>query len=275
MIEALDVRPLEPFGVEVTNLDLRRPLSEERFMALRRLVVEHGLVLFRDHALAPAVHAELGRRFGPIESLEIGGEAPPEGVLRITNVGDGGEILPNDESRMATLKINERWHTDSSFREVPASFSLFLAIVVPEVGGETFFAHLGRGWDALEPASRERILPLRGVHDYRCVGLPDTVHPLARRHPESGRIGLYLSEHMRTVEGWPDEEGGPFLRRLLAHCAAEDRVYRHHWEVGDLLIWDNRITIHRSAGFDERHARVMHHVRIGGSEAVIPASNGA
>ena len=103
------------------------------------------------------------------------------------------------------------------------------------------------------------------------MGLPDTVHPLVRSHPESGRTGLYLSEHMRTIEGWPEAEGRPLLQKLLAHCTAEGHVYCHRWQPGDLLIWDNRITIHRSAGFDERHARVMHHVRIAGSEAVIPA----
>lgn len=270
---ALETHPLDPVGVEVTNRDLRQPLSDEDVAAVRRLVVEHGWVLFRDHTMSPADHAALGLRFGPLESLRLEGDPPEQSVLRIANIDADGSILPNDETRMATLKINERWHTDSSFREVPASFSLFLAVVVPEVGGETYFAHLGRGWDDLEPASREKILPLEGVHDYASVGWPDTFHPVARRHPESGRIGLYLSEHMRTIGGLPDAEGRALLEQLIEHCTADERVYCHRWQEGDLMIWDNRIVIHRAAGFDERHPRVMHHVRIAGSEAVIPATD--
>jgi len=290
----LETRPLDPIGVEIHGLTLGEGgggPSEETLAALRRTVVDEGLALLRGQRLTPDEQVALGCRLGPLEPMDLDrdGRAPVLGIL--SNVGADGAILAADDPRMRLVRINERWHTDSAFREVPASFSIFTAVVVPETGGDTFFASLERAWQTLSGEDRKGLLGLNGIHDYRSayrseadpasvepissdprVDFPVRLHPIARRHPESGRTSLYVAEHMGGVEGWPEARGRALVSRLVAVATHEGAVYRHRWRAGDVLIWDNRTMIHRAQGFDPRHARVMHHVRVAGSEPPIPAS---
>lgn len=290
----LDTKPLDPIGVEALGLDLRTPIDDATLAALRATVLDEGLVLFRDQPIEPEVQVALGRRFGRLEVLLLDSEEADEdeasaegGHVVIGNVGEDGRVLPDDHPMMKLISINEGWHTDSSFREVPASFSIFACVVAPEEGGDTFFASLERAWQALSPEEQARLYDLDGVHDYHAayrrrgseegsvVGYhgPPLRHPLARRHPETGRTVLYVSEHVSHVAGLPEDESRALLERLLAVCTDPARVYRHHWHPGDIAIWDNRSMLHRAQGFDARHARVMHHVRIGGTEVPIRATS--
>ena len=189
-------------------------------------------------------------------------------------MADDGSVLGASDARMRTLALNKRWHTDSSFREIPAAFSLLRAVRVPDTGGDTFFASLRRAWDALTPEARTALYGLRAVHDYTDMGLPLIAHPIVRAHPESGRPGLFLSDHAPTIEGETESRGRALLKRLLAGCTRETEVYRHTWSAGDLVLWDNRSMLHRAQGFDEQSARTMHHVRIAGTEPVIAATSG-
>jgi alpha-ketoglutarate-dependent taurine dioxygenase len=282
----LEVRSIDPIGVEVRGLDLGQPLSSEALARLRHLVVDAGLVVFRDQPLEPATQVGLGRRFGKIERGAFNEDTPDPDLILLTNVDRSGRILPRDHVHMRLVAINEGWHTDSSFRPIPASFSFFAAVVVPAEGGDTFFASLRRGWEALDETERASLYGLRGIHDYAeafrrrgsdvdgdpVFDLPPVSHPLVRRHPESGATGLYVSEHVTAIEGVPDAEAAARLSRLMAVTTAPERVYRHRWRVGDLLVWDNRSMLHRAQGFDARHPRVMHHVRIAGDEPVQAAS---
>ncbi len=281
-----ETRPLGGVGVEILGLDLREPLPEPTFEALRSTILDEGLVLFRDQPLDRASHVTLGRRFGPLENLTLDDGPDAPGLVVIGNVDAEGRVLPRDAHAMKLIAINEGWHTDSSFRPVPASFSLFSAVVVPPEGGDTFYASLERGWQALEESDQRALYGLSALHDYAAayrrrgnerggiVGFdsPPVSHPLVRRHPETGRPGLYVSEHVASIEGLDPEASRKWLDRLLRECTREDRVYRHRWRVGDLAIWDNRSMLHRAQGFDGRHARVMHHVRVAGAEPPIAAS---
>jgi len=278
-----ETRPLAPIGAEIRGLALRDGLDDATLARLRRVVVDEGVVVLREQHLAPADHVALGHRLGEIERGAFNEDTPDPELILLTNRGRDGGILSRDDVRMRLVAINEGWHTDSSFRPIPASFSLFAAVVVPPVGGDTFFACLRRGWESLEPAFQAALRGLVGVHDYAAAfrrfgstvagdpifELPVVKHPLVRRHPESGATCLYTSEHVMGIDGMPDAEARPILDRLLAATVAPERVYRHRFSPGDLVIWDNRSTLHRAQGFDERHARVMHHVRIAGTEAVI------
>ena len=279
-----ETRPLGAIGVEIEGLDLRSEIPEETFEALRRTVVEEGLVLFRKQPLEPEVQIALGKRFGPIEQLVVGDEDEEPSMVKISNVDADGNVRANDSHFMQLITINEGWHTDSSFREIPASFSVFSCAVAPEEGGDTMWAHLQRPFDALDDATRERLVGRSGVHDYGAayrargndeggiIGFDSDPlrHPLLREHPESGRPGLYMSEHMSEIEGLSPEESESIRTKLLALVTADDNTYRHHWSVGDVAIWDNRSMLHRAQGFDERFPRVMHHVRVAGFEAPIP-----
>jgi len=278
---------LEPVGVEVRGLDLRRPISTAVWQRLREAVVREGLVLFREQPLTTAEQVALGRRFGVLENTSLDGGEIDESSFLLSNVGQDGALLPADAIEHKLVAINEGWHTDSSFREVAASFSLFSGVVVPEVGGDTFFASLQRGWDALSRDEQEELIGLVGHHNYdrayqsRGVDMteyfggaaPSATHPLARVHPESGRVGLFVSEHLYAIEGMEAADADERVRKLLAVCTAPEHVYRHRWAAGDLLIWDNRSMLHKAEGFDTEHPRVMRHVRIAGTEPGIAATS--
>jgi alpha-ketoglutarate-dependent 2,4-dichlorophenoxyacetate dioxygenase len=283
---SLRSRRLGPLGVEVTNLDLRGEVPEPAWQALRALVMEEGLVLFRDQPMDAHLQLELGRRFGELENTSLDEGPMDESKILLANVDEAGQMLAEDDVRMQLVAINEGWHTDSSFRDIPASFSLFSAVTVPEQGGDTFFASLQRGWDALPEEEQRELFGLSAHHDYdqayatRDVDVKDVfggsapggVHPVVRRHPETGRTGLFISEHVFAIDGIPDNEAKALNRRLLDVCADPTRIYRHRWSVGDLLIWDNRSMLHRAEGFEANQPRVMRHVRVAGDEAAIPAT---
>ena len=167
---------------------------------------------------------------------------------------------------------------------MPASFGLFTAVVAPAEGGDTLFASMRRGWEELDAPTRNELYGLYAIHDYATVfraligeapvfledGAPRT-HPIVREHPETGRLGLYITNHARGIVGLPEAEGRAKIEALLAWCTRAGRVYRHHWQVGDLIIWDNRSMLHRTQGFDERYPRLLHQVRIAGDEPPIAA----
>ena len=285
----LETVSLGPLGVEITGIDLRDELTEDDLAALRRTVSEEGLVLIREQPLSPPAQVALGRRFGTLEALSTDGGEIDTKTIAIANVDEDGAILGDDSAMLRLLSINEGWHTDSSFRDVPASFSLFSAVTVPKRGGDTFFASQHLGWDALSSDEQAALYGLRGIHDYpaayRSRGfemsdvtnfeMPRQVHPIARRHPETGRTGLYMTEHMSGIEGLSDHDGSSLLAKLLGACTHPERIYRHHWSVGDLIIWDNRSMLHRAQGFEPGFPRVMRHVRVAGNEPTIAAVSSA
>ena len=280
-----EVRPLDPVGVEIHGLDLRSPIAEPDFLRLRRVVMDEGLVVFRDQPLEPDEQVEFGRRFGEIERGAFNEQTPNPELILLSNVDAEGRVLPVDDRIMRLVAINEGWHTDSSFRPVPASFSIFTAVVLPGEGGDTLFSSQRRAWESLDESDKAALYGLRGVHDYAkalaqrgsyvdedsLFDLSAVSHPLVRRHPETDATCLFVSEHVMGIEGWSEKEARGLISRLLEVTTAPERVYRHRWSLGDVLIWDNRLMLHRAQGFDARHPRVMHHVRITGTEPAIAA----
>ena len=282
-MSSIQIKALQPIGAEVRGADLSEP-DAALFAKIHRAVLEYGVLVVRDQELEPAQQVALGRRFGELEGQDFRADAPHRDIILISNVTPEGKIAKRSSPQMKTIEINERWHTDSSFREIPATVSLFYGVVVPPVGGDTFFASLRRGWVELGKAEQAELIGLRAVHDYREAyrrcgvavpvvpeALPPTAHPIVRIHPETGKPGLYISAHAFSIEGRPPEEGRELIEKLVAWCTREGRVYRHCWRPGDLVLWDNRSMLHCAQPFDERHARVMYHVRVSGSEPVIAA----
>ena len=277
------VRPLDPIGVEIEGLALGGDFPDEDFEVLRRCVLDHGVALLREQSLSGDEQLAIGRRFGPLEGISTGPGSPLQELIVIANVDDDGRIRPDDSEAMRSITINEQWHTDSSFRETPATFSIFAAVEIPPEGGETWYASLRRGWEALDPQTRDSLEGLRAKHDYREAyrragagavfeGMGSALehwHPLVRRHPETGARALFVTGHAFEVEGMDAAEGRALIEKLVAFCTDEERVYRHRWCPGDVLIWDNRSMLHRAQGFEERHRRVMHHVRVAGTGKVV------
>lgn len=276
MSSSIRVGALDPIGAEVSGLDLDAGLSDAGFAALRAALLEHGVLVLCGQSLRAEQQVALGRRFGPIEGHEFIGSSPHPDLIVISNVGKNGEVLPRTSTQMRSIAINEQWHTDSSFRPTPASVSIFSARVVPPEGGDTLYASLRLGWQELDPVRRLDVAGLRAVHDYAKayrregghwppgLNLDPVSHPMVRAHPETGDPGLYVSRHAFRVEGMPDAEGRALIEALVGWCTREGRVYRHRWSPGDVVLWDNRQMLHRAQGFDETHARTMHHVRVAG-----------
>jgi len=279
---SLEIEALQPFGARLQGIDLGEALETSAFEALRAALLEHGLLVVPRAPLSMSEQVALGRRFGEVEAHDFALAAPDRNVIVLSNLGADGRLLSRDSAAMKTIAINERWHTDGSFREIPASVSIFSARRVPEEGGDTFFASLRRAWLGLDEQARAELRGLRAVHDYadayRKTGgeVPGMVsapmvqvrHPLVRVHPETGEPCLYLSEHTSGVEGMDASGARALLDRLLAWCTREAEVYRHRWRVGDVVLWDNRCMLHRAQGFDPSHPRVMHHVRVAGDGPV-------
>jgi len=278
---AFRVERLGSVGATLPDVDLRA-IDDVGFAAIRAALYAHGLLVLRDQAIGHAEQVAFARRFGALEGLgrETGGEHPE--VIAISNLGPDGRVLPRSDAQMMSLAVNEQWHTDSSFREVPSTVSVFRAAVLPESGGDTWYASLRAGWLALSEAERAELVDLRAVHDYarswqRLGATAPAVfrqapvrHPLVRVHPETGEPSLYLSDHAYEIEGRTRDGGGEgdkgraLIERLLDICTQPEVVYRHQWRPGDVLVWDNRTMLHRAQGFDETHPRVMYHVRVAG-----------
>jgi len=280
---SFEVIPLSPLGAELRGLDLGSGLSEPDFQALRAAILERGLVLLRDQSLGDEDQIALGRRFGPLEVLSRSPDGDVDHMIVISNVDADGRVFRDSDENMRSIAINEQWHTDSSFRETPATYSIFKAMVVPPEGGATEFVSLQSGWNALDAETQRELEGLRAVHDYREAfrragskaayeGMGSELEfaqPMIRRHPETGKRGLFVSGHAVRVEGMEPAAGRALIEKLLSVCTDEAGVYRHQWKPADVMIWDNRSMLHRAQGFDERHPRVMHHVRVAGTEPVV------
>ena len=280
----LEIEVLEPFGARLHGIALGDAMDDASFAALHAALLAHGVLVVPDAPLSMPEQVALGRRFGEPEHYDVPLAFANPNVIVLSNVGADGGTLSRDAESVKGLEINERWHTDGSFREVPSSVSILSAQRLPEVGGDTFYASLRRAWLAMGEGERDPLRGLRAVHDYaeayRNTGgeipgmevreMSRVLHPLVRVHPETGERCFYVSSHTSGVEGMDEAAGRALLDRLLAWCTREREVYRHRWQAGDVLLWDNRCVLHRAQGFDERYPRVMHHVRMVGDGPVEP-----
>jgi alpha-ketoglutarate-dependent 2,4-dichlorophenoxyacetate dioxygenase len=242
---------------------------------------EYAVLVFRDQRLTDDEHLAFARQLdgqlhtrtgsAVLGKSRLGNEA----LADISNLDESGEILATDDRRRMYSLGNRLWHTDASFQDPPGRYSMLLARIVPPVAADTEFADMRAAWDAL-PA--ERRAPLEGLrvhhsitHSRQTLGfefspgeqeaLPGAIHPLVRTLPRSGRRSLYLASHASRIVDWPVPEGRLLLHDLIEHATQPRFVYRHAWRVGDLVIWDNRATMHRARPFDDtRHRRELRRV---------------
>jgi taurine dioxygenase len=266
-----------PLGAEVRNLDLRS-IDDRAFTAVHRAWLTHQVLLFRDQQLSDLELITFSRRFGDLELAPIqeNGRRFVEGHPEIYVVSN----VVQDGMAIGSLGAGEAvWHTDMSYVRDPPKASALYALEVPENGGDTYFSTMYGAWDAIPPELQRRLLGLRVKHDgtynsggYLRQGLapsedlrhaPGTLHPLVREHPETGRRCLYLGRRRNAyLEGVPQEESEWLLDQIWAFATNDALAWRHHWRAGDLVLWDNRCTMHRRDGFDPALRRVMHRTQI-------------
>jgi alpha-ketoglutarate-dependent 2,4-dichlorophenoxyacetate dioxygenase len=279
---ALTFHRLHPcFVAEVSPVDLRTVCDPATLAEIRAGMDEHAVLVFRDQPftdaeqlafaqrLDGALHTRTGSRV--LGQSRLGNEA----VADISNLNESGGIMKAaDRRRMYTLG-NRLWHTDASFQDPPGRYSMLSAKVLPPAGADTEFADMRAAYDALDDATKSRLEGLRVHHSIahsrqtlgfefsaeEAAALAGAVHPLVRSLPRSRRRSLYLASHASRIVNWPVPEGRLLLHDLVEHATQRQFVYRHAWRVGDLVIWDNRATMHRATPFDDtRHRRELHRV---------------
>ena len=272
---SLSIRPLHPlFMAEVSGVDLTRPLDCATLQSVVEAMDRYAVCVYRATGLTDETHIAFSRRLGELElAPRLFGSAlvrfkHPE-LFDAGNLDASGNILV-DERRRVYNKGNALWHTDSSFNPHRSAYSLLLAHEIPPEGGATQFADMRAAYDALPESMRQRIEGLVVEHwlwySRQLAGYPEPTeaerkakpparHPLVQVHPGSKRKTLYLASHASHVVGWPVADGRLLLLDLTAHATQPPFVYRHAWRVGDVVIWDNRCTMHRGRPHDEMQPR--------------------
>lgn len=268
-------------GAEIRGVDLRR-VTDTIFAVIHRAWLDHGVLLFRGQSLSHADLIAFSRRFGELDHAPIqeNGRRFVEGLPEIYVVSN---VLGPDGQPIGSLGAGEAtWHTDMSYLPAPPKASLLYAVEIPPEGGDTWFAGMHAAWEALPPATRAELRGLRVKHDgtYNSGGFlragvtptddpreaPGTLHPLVCRHPETGREGLYLGRRRNAwIEGLDLPESDALLDRIWAAATQPAHLWRHRWQVGDLVLWDNRNTMHRRDPFDATARRIMHRTQVQGA----------
>lgn len=263
------------FVGEVSDIDLREVHDAERLAELRAAMDRYAVLVFRNQPFTDDEQLAFAQRFdgtlhaktsvAVLTKNRFGNEA----LTDISNVGPDGRILPaNDRLRMSVLS-NRLWHTDASFEDPAGRYSLLSARVIPTVRNDTEFADMRAAYDALDDEMKSRIEGLRVHHSIaysrEVLGfeftseererLKGAIHPLVRTIPRSGRRSLYLASHASRIVDWPVPEGRMLLRDLTEHATQPRFVYAHIWREGDLVIWDNRATMHRGRSYDDKTHR--------------------
>jgi alpha-ketoglutarate-dependent 2,4-dichlorophenoxyacetate dioxygenase len=279
---ALTFRKLHPcFAAEVGAIDLRGVHDPETLAEIRAGMDEHAVLVFRDQPFTDAEQLAFAQRLDGQLHTRTGSRVlgksrlDNEAVADISNLdSDGGIMTSGDRRRMYTLG-NRLWHTDASFQDPPGRYSMLSAKVLPPAGADTEFADTRAAYDALDAATKTRLEGLRVhhsiAHSRQILGfefspeesesLKGAIHPLVRTLSRSNRRSLYVAAHASRIVDWPVPEGRLLLHDLIEHATQRQFVYRHAWRHGDLVIWDNRATMHRATPFDDmEHRRELHRV---------------
>jgi alpha-ketoglutarate-dependent 2,4-dichlorophenoxyacetate dioxygenase len=259
---SLEIRPLGPgFAAEIRGVGLADVAQrDDVYAAVRAAFEEHSVLVFRGPPVTEEAHIAYSKRFGPLELGKVAsrGEGTPFAIL--TNIEPDGSLVPPDHKESLRAAANQLWHTDSIFKDPAALASVLTARVIPPAGGETEFASQRLGWERLPQTMRARLARATAWHDYahsrgkiaphlasdrEKAALPPTRWPLLWRNPANGRDSLYIASHTYAIDGIPKDEGLKLIDELIAHITAPGHTYLHRWQVGDVIMWDNRCVLHR------------------------------
>ena len=296
---SLTVTPLHPlFVARITGIDLCQPIDAATQREIERAMDRYAVCVLPDQPLGDEQQIAFARLYGPLEvSPMVQGKSGTVGlsarlrqreIFDVSNLDEEGRILESDDARSAYRLGNQLWHTDSSFRQKSATWSMLHARVIPPAGGNTEFADMRAAYDALPEAMKRKLDGLVAEHsiwhsrtklggytptEEERKARPPARHRLVRRHPGSGRNGLFIASHASHIIGMPIDEGQALLRELIEFATEPRFVYSHAWRLGDLVIWDNRCTMHRATPFEASgHVRDMRRTTIIDTAAELPAA---
>jgi alpha-ketoglutarate-dependent 2,4-dichlorophenoxyacetate dioxygenase len=280
---SITVAPVKPdFVAEISGIDLAEPLGPADHATIETAINRYAVVVFHGQKLNDEQQIEFARHLGPIQSSaqrarhhDIKHRLASNEIADISNLDGEGRVLQADSRRRLDWLANRLWHTDASFRAVPGALSLLYAHIVPEEGGETEFADLRAAYDALPEKAKAEIEGVVAEHSIwhsraqlsvtqytpeELANLPPAPQRVVRRHPGSGRKSLYVASHASHIIGMPVADGRLLLMDLIEHATKPQFVHAHHWRQGDLVIWDNRCTMHRARPFDTTKVRDLRRV---------------
>ena len=267
-------------GAVVSNVRLNA-LEDEAFQVIEEAWHAHAVLIFPDQHLSDEEQVAFSNRFGPLErSLTKTHTQGDPAIIHLSNVKKDGTLWGADSDTGRLLKGNNYWHTDSSYKRIPAKASLLRAKIVPKTGGETAFADMRAAYDALDPAMQDWLADKIAVHSYaysqgRVGGtggitqdewdaLPPVEQPVIRTHPATGRRNLYIGRHASHIVGEDRDESRKLLEELCSDACRPPRIHIHKWQAGDLVIWDNRCVLHRGLGHPPDQPRRMVRTTVAG-----------
>lgn len=266
----MSIRQIGPgFVGEVSGLDLTKPLAEEDIAAINDGMDEYGVLIFHNQNFTDDQQLAFTQSLGPMETargttLRAQDRLASPHFADVSNLDKDGKVLPRDSRTWQFAIGNRLWHSDSSFKKIPAKYSLLHARSVPSKGGNTEFADMRAAWDAFDPGTQAMCEPLICEHSQMYsrakLGFTDftpeererfkpVLQRLVRVHASTGRKSIYLSSHAGKIVGWPEPEAKAFLMDLTEMATQREFTYAHTWAVGDLVVWDNRRTMHRARPF--------------------------
>ncbi len=280
------VRADQPdFAGRVTGLDIAQGISADEAAEIEAGMDHYGVLVLGDQVIDDDQQFAFSRHFGPMElatgdAARAGERRLPKEINDISNLDQQGHILARDDRRRLFNLGNQLWHSDSSYKPTPAKYSLLSAHTIPGTGGNTELADMRAAWDALDANTKNECQDLVCEHSLMTsrglLGFTDfseeeqrnwapVPQRLVRRHPSTGRLSLFLASHIGTIRGWPTPEARVFLNDLTEHATQRRLVYAHEWRQWDLVIWDNRVVMHRARRFNETVVRDMRRTTVADS----------
>lgn len=277
---SISIRQVGPsIGAEVEGVDLRTPLDEDAARQVRQALLDYSVLVFRNQDLDEERFVNFSRTFGELEVHVLSQwlrDDYPE-IYILSNIAPGGKDKPTGGDKVARF-----WHSDTSFKRIPATATILYALEVPSEGGNTEFADMYAAYEALSEREKQRLQDLRAVHDLEVSHnrvpqpplteqqkqeAPPVAHPVVRVHPETGRRALYMGwAHTSHIEDMDPSEGKALVDSLCEFATQRQFVYSHEWRVGDVVIWDNRCTMHRGTPYDDSERRMMWRTTIKGTD---------
>ena len=285
----ITVKPRHPaLGAEVSGVDMRLPIDAETVQAVTDAWMKHLVLVFPNQRISDAEHVAFTRHFGEPEifhqtSLHLRSDRVRE-IFLVSNVDETGRLMAPGEPSQRQLSSSQQWHTDSSYRPMPSAGSLLHGIEISRTGGVTQFINMCMVYDELPESLRRQVEGRKARHDFgmlsrlvgsppptpeECAAMPPVWHPMVRRHPVTGRKSLYVSSiYNDAIEEMEDDAARRLVEELTEFAAQSKYMYRHVWEPHDVLMWDNRCTVHAVTPHDPMERRVMHRTTIVGREPV-------
>ena len=270
----MDTISLGPgFAVELRGVNVAEVVTDAAvYSAVRAAFEEHSVLVFRGQKVDDDSQLTFSRCFGPPEVTKIGSQGTGTHFVILSTIGEDGKVVPADHRLALRNRANQLWHTDSSFKRIPALTSVLSARIIPALGGETEFVSTRLAFERLEPKLRAKLENSFAWHDYahsrgriapdlaspeERAALPPQCRRLVWKNPTNGRGALYLASHAYAIEGMEPTAGKKLLDELMAVATAPGTSYVHSWRSGDIVMWDNRATMHRGRPWPAHEARLM------------------